>query len=471
MTLSNHFAALPAPACAKVDHAETRHGITRRDEYHWLRAENWREVFRDESLLPAPIRAQLEAENAYQEALLAGTEDLRATLVAEMRGRMKEDDSSVPLPHGPWAYGTSFVAGGQHRRFVRRPVGGGPDAVLLDGDREAEGKAYFRIGGVEHSPDHGFLVWGSDDTGSEFYTLRARDLSTGADLPDRVERTGGHGVWDADRTGFYYVLRDENHRPVQVLHHVLGTPPTEDRVIHEEEDPGFFISIFSTRDHQWLAIGLGDHETTEVRLLPLGDPGAEPRVMERRRDGVHYEIEEGGDVWFVLTNADGAKDFKIMTAPTQAPGRDNWVELVPHVPGRLILSILSFKDFLVRLERENGLPRIVVRDRASGEEHAIAFDEEVYALGLHGSYEYDTEVVRFTYSSMTQPDQEYDYHMRRRERVLLKTQEVPSGHDPSDYVSRRLMAPSHDGELVPVSILYRKDTPLDGSAPCLLYGY
>jgi oligopeptidase B len=375
------------------------------------------------------------------------------------------------LPHGPWAYGTSFVAGGQHRRFVRRPVGGGPDAVLLDGDREAEGKAYFRIGGVEHSPDHGFLVWGSDDTGSEFYTLRARDLSTGADLPDRVERTGGHGVWDADRTGFYYVLRDENHRPVQVLHHVLGTPPTEDRVIHEEEDPGFFISIFSTRDHQWLAIGLGDHETTEVRLLPLGDPGAEPRVMERRRDGVHYEIEEGGDVWFVLTNADGAKDFKIMTAPTQAPGRDNWVELVPHVPGRLILSILSFQGFLVRLERENGLPRIVVRDRASGEEHAIAFDEEAYALGLHGSYEYDTEVLRFTYSSMTQPDQEFEYHMRRRRRVLLKSREVPSGHDPSDYVSRRLMAPSHDGELVPVSLLYRKGTALDGSAPCLLYGY
>ncbi|HVG49442.1 MAG TPA: S9 family peptidase, partial [Rubellimicrobium sp.] len=215
----------------------------------------------------------------------------------------------------------------------------------------------------------------------------------------------------------------------------------------------------------------GDHETTEVRLLPLGDPGAEPRVRERRRDGVHYEIEEGGDVWFVLTNADDAKDFKIMTATTHAPGRDNWSELVPHVPGRLILSILSFQGFLVRLERENGLPRIVVRDRASGEEHAIAFDEEAYALGLHGSYEYDTEVLRFTYSSMTQPDQEFEYHMRRRRRVLLKSREVPSGHDPSDYVSRRLMAPSHDGELVPVSLLYRKGTPLDGSAPCLLYGY
>ena len=471
MTASNRFAPLPAPSCPKVEHLDIRHGITRRDEYHWLRAPNWQEVFRDESLLPVDIRTHLEAENAYQEAMLADTKDVQATLVREMRGRMKENDASVPLPHGPWAYGTSYVAGGQHPRFVRRPTAGGPETVLLDGDREAEGTTYFRVAGVEHAPDHSLLAWGSDDNGSEFFTLRARDLATGTDLPDRVERTGGHGVWDRDHTGFFYVLRDENHRPVQVLHHALGTPQAEDRLIYEETDPGFFISVDSTRDHAWLLIGLGNHETTEVRLLPLGEPGAEPRVMEPRAEGVHYEVEEGGDVWFVLTNSDGAKDFKVMTAPVAAPGRENWIEVVPHVPGRLILSILSFKDFLVRLEREDGLPRIVVRERASGEEHAIAFDEEAYALGLHGSYEYDTEVVRFTYASMTQPDQEFDYHMRTRERVLLKTQEVPSGHDPANYVSRRLMAASHDGELVPVSILHRKDTPLDGSAPCLLYGY
>jgi oligopeptidase B len=182
-------------------------------------------------------------------------------------------------------------------------------------------------------------------------------------------------------------------------------------------------------------------------------------------------MTEGGDVFYILTNADGAKDFKIVTAPVSDPDPANWKELVPHEPGRLILSILAFKDFLVRLERKDGLPRIVIRDRATGEEHAIDFAEEAYSLGLSGSYEYDTETIRFSYSSMTTPSQLFDYDLRTRERTLLKTQEVPSGHDPDDYVTRRLMAPAADGELVPVSIVYHRGTPLDGTAPALLYGY
>ncbi|MGN6145131.1 MAG: S9 family peptidase, partial [Mesorhizobium sp.] len=207
------------------------------------------------------------------------------------------------------------------------------------------------------------------------------------------------------------------------------------------------------------------------RLLRSDDPLAEPKLVAGRETGLQYDLEDGGDVFFILTNADGAKDFKIMTAPVGNPVRANWQELVPHEPGRLILSVIGFKDHLVRLERKDGLPRIVVRDRSSGAEHMIAFDEEAYSLGLSGSYEYDTKVMRFTYSSMTTPAQVFDYDMRSRERTLLKTQEVPSGHDPDRYVTRRLMAPAEDGETVPVSLIYHKDTPLDGSAPCLLYGY
>ena len=231
------------------------------------------------------------------------------------------------------------------------------------------------------------------------------------------------------------------------------------------------MDVSGTRANDWIMIGINDHETSEYRLLRANEPFAEPKLVAVRETGLQYDLEEGGDVFFILTNADEAKDFKIMTAPVENPVRANWKELVPHEPGRLILAVLGFSHHMVRLERKDGLPRIVVRDRATGEEHFISFDEEAFSLGLSGSYEYNTEVTRFTYSSMTTPAQVFDYNMRSRERVLLKTQEVPSGHDPDRYVTRRLMAPAADGELVPISLMYHRDTPLDGSAPCLLYGY
>jgi oligopeptidase B len=231
------------------------------------------------------------------------------------------------------------------------------------------------------------------------------------------------------------------------------------------------MDVGGTRNNDWIMIGINDHETSEYRLLSAGDPLGEPKIVAPRETGLQYDLEEGGDIFFILTNADDAKDFKIMTAPAADPVKANWTELVPHEPGRLILSILGFSRYLARLERKDGLPRIVVRERDSGAEHVISFDEEAYSLGLSGSYEYDTDIMRFSYSSMTTPAQVFDYNMRTRERVLLKTQEVPSGHDPDLYVTRRLMAPAHDGETVPVSLIYRRDTPLDGSAPCLLYGY
>ncbi|MBO6719119.1 MAG: S9 family peptidase [Rhizobiaceae bacterium] len=464
------FPAFEPPIAAKRPLQDTRHGITRIDDYAWLRAENWQEVFKDTALLDPEIRAHLEAENAYQEQMLADGKELRETLFAEMKGRIKEDDSSVPMRDGPFAYGTGFREGGEQPRYFRTPRDGGDEEVLLDGDREAEGKAYFRIGGVDHSSDHRRLLWGADDKGSEFYTLRVRDIASGEDLADRVVDTGGGGVWDAANEGFFYTALDPNHRPSKVFYHRLGDNGP-DRLVYEETDPGFFMSVGGTRLNDHILIAINDHETTEYRMLPANDPTAEPKVVAARETGLQYDLEEGGDVFYVLTNADGAKDFKIMVAPASDPSRDNWREIVPHEPGRLILSIMAFSDFLIRLERKDGLPSIVVRERATGVEHTIAFDEEAYSLGLAGALEYDTEIFRFSYSSMTTPGQVFDYNMRTRTRTLLKTQEVPSGHDPDDYVTRRLMAPAPDGELVPVSVLYRHDLKLDGNAPCLLYGY
>ena len=465
------FPALPAPAAEKRPAGDTHHGVTRADAYAWLRADNWQEVFRDPAVLDPAIRAHLDAENAYQQAMLSELEPLRKVLFSEMKGRVKEDDSSVPMPDGPFAYGSSYVKGGEQPRYFRTPRDGGAEEILLDGDAEARGQAYFRLGGTDHSSDHARLIWAYDDKGSEFYTLKVRDIASGADLPDIVRDTGGGGVWTAENDGFFYTHVDANHRPSKILFHALGDDAANDRLVYEETDPGFFMNVGGTRTNDWILVSINDHETSEYRLIPAADPAAAPVVVRPRELGVQYDLEEGGDVFFILTNLDGAKDFKIMTAPAADPRPGNWTDLVPHEPGRLILAVMAFRDHLIRLERKDGLPRIVVRERASGEEHSIFFDEEAYSLGLIGSLEYDTTVFRFSYSSMTTPSQVYDYDMATRERTLLKTQEVPSGHDADHYVTRRLMAPSHDGELVPVSLLYHRDTPLDGTAPCLLYGY
>lgn len=472
MTIGNtNLPNIHAPEYARKPIKLTKHNIERTDEYSWLRADNWQEMFKNPDILNADIRVKLEEENKYQSQLMVDTSDLQKNLFQEMRARIKEDDSSVPMKDGPFAYGTSYRTGGQHPMFFRRDREGANETILLDGDKEAGDKAYFRIGGVLHSSDHERIIWSYDDNGSEYYTLKIRDLSNGNDLDEVVRDTGGSGQFDTDNNGFFYTKLDENHRPAQIFYHKIGEDQTSDRLIYEEPNPGFFIDVGGTRLNDWIMISINDHETSEYHLIPASQPDAKPVLVKAREAGIQYDLEEGGDVFFILTNSGGAKDFRIMTAPAADPREENWSEMVPHEPGRLILSVMGFKDHLVRLERKDGLPRIVVRERVSGDEHIINFDEEAYSLGLGGSYEYDTEVIRFSYSSMTTPAQVFDYNMRTRERVLLKTQDVPSGHDAAKYVTRRLMAPSHDGELVPVSILYHKDTKLDGSAPCLLYGY
>jgi oligopeptidase B len=459
------------PIAARHPVRHTVHGIERVDDYAWLRADNWQEVMRDPATLAADIRGYLEAENAYTKAEMADTEALQALLFKEMRGRIKEDDSSVPAPDGPFAYATRFLEGAEQPRIVRTPRQGGAEEVLIDVDALAKGHAYYDLGGADHSPDHALMAWSYDDKGSESYTLKVRDLATGEDLADEIETTTGGAVWSADSRTVFYTVLDDNHRPCRIYRHRVGTPASEDVLVFEESNPGYFLGIGQTQSARYLVVDSHDHETSELHVIDAEAPEAAPRLIAPRRPAEEYDLDHNGDLFYILTNADGAEDFKIVTAPVAAPGRENWTDLVPHRPGRLILGVTLFKDFMVRLEREGGLPRIVIRALASGEEHAIAFDEEAYSLGLSEGYEFDTTVLRFTYSSMTTPSRVFDYDMAARTRVLRKEQEVPSGHDASLYVTRRVFAPAHDGETVPVSLLYRKDTPLDGSAPLLLYGY
>ena len=452
---------------------ETRvvHGVTLTDDYAWLRAENWQEVMRDPALLDPRIRAHLEAENAYSEAMLADTRRLQERLFAEMKGRIKEDDSSVPEPDGPFAYYWSYVTGAQYPRYCRRPRDGGPETILLDGNVEAAGKSYWQLGALAHSPDHRLLAYAVDENGSELHALRVRDMATGKDLADVIPETFGAVAWALDSKTLFYGRLDANHRPMFVHRHVVGTPADADVLVYEEKDISFRAGVATTQSGRFVLLSAHDHRTTEVYLIDAERPETAPRLIAARESDHEYHVEHWGDDLVISTNSGGAEDFRIVTAPLANPARENWRELVPHQAGRLIISIAAFSDHLVRLERQDGLPRLVVRRKADGAEHAIAFDEEAYGLGMSPGFEYDTKTLRFTYSSMTTPAQVYDYDMEARTRVLRKTQEVPSGHDPANYVTRRVQARAPDGELVPVSILYRKGTPLDGSAPLFLYGY
>jgi oligopeptidase B len=461
----------PAPVAPRRPHSFTTHGITLVDDYAWLKDADWQEVLRDPEVLSADIREYLEAENDYTESLLGHTAGLQKTLVAEMRGRIKEDDSSVPSPDGPYAYLHKFREGGQHELFGRSARNGGEIEIVLDGDELAANHEYFNFGGARHSPDHKLEAWSADIKGSEYFSIRVRNWADGSDLTDLVEETDGSVVWSADSKAFFYVKLDDNHRPLQIWRHRLGSAQADDVLIYQEQDSGWFTHIHESASGRFGVIAGGDHDTSEQRLIDLADADASPRLVAKREVGVQYSIADRGDELFILTNADGAIDFKIVTAPLKSPERANWRDLIQHRPGVYIMDIDLFAGHLVRLERANALPAIIIRDLKTADEHAIAFDEAAYSLGTLGGYEFDTTNLRFSYSSMTTPSETYDYDMASRTRQLRKRQEIPSGHNPADYVTTRIMAPAHDGAEVPVSILHRRDLKRDGKAPLLLYGY
>ncbi|WNV12132.1 S9 family peptidase [Tardiphaga sp. 709] len=469
--MTKQTSSMPAPVAPRHPHSFTTHGITVSDDYAWLKDAKWQEVLRDPSVLEPEIRTYLEAENAYTESLLGGTAALQTKLVAEMRGRIKEDDSSVPSPDGPYAYLRKFREGGQHELFGRMPRDGGEATIILDGDKLAADHKYFKFGGARHSPDHALEAWSADVKGSEYFTIRVRDWATGNDLDDVVEETDGGVVWTLDCKAFFYVKLDDNHRPMQVWLHRLGSKQADDRLIFEEQDSGWFTHIHESASGRFCVIAGGDHETSEQQLIDLATPDAPPRLVARRENGVQYSLADRGDELFILTNADRAIDFKIVTAPLAAPERANWTDLIPYREGIYVIDMDLTAGHLVRLERANALPSIIICDLTNREEHAIAFDEAAYSLDTMGGYEFDTTTLRFAYSSMTTPSEVYDYDMATRERTLRKRQEIPSGHNPADYVTTRIMAKAHDGAEVPVSILHRKDLKQDGKAPLLLYGY
>ncbi|ODT81643.1 MAG: peptidase S9 [Pelagibacterium sp. SCN 64-44] len=458
------------PVAKRVAHSHTHHNISRDDAYAWLRAENWQEVMQKPDVLDPEIRAYLEAENDYYEAEFGQkTAELQDRIYKEIRGRIKEDDSGVPSPDGPFAYNSRMLEGKQYPLIVRTPRAGGAEQVLLDCNVEA-GEAYFGFAGASHDPSHRILAWAADRAGSEYYDIVLRDLETGTDSDEVIRETAGSYVWSNDSRSIYYTEYDDNHRPYRIRRHDLGSEQSADPIIYEEKDPGFFVGVGKTLSDRFIVIDAHDHQTSEVWLIDA-ETGGEPRLVAPRLTDREYEVDEREGLLYIRTNADAAEDYKIVTAPADAPAAENWTDLVPHREGTLILDVALLKNHMLRLEREDGLPRIVARDLRTGREEIVGFKEEAYSLGMSTGYEFDTAVFRLTYSSPTTPSQVFDVDLETGQRTLLKTQEVPSGHDPAAYETRRLFATAPDGEQVPVTLLHRKGIALDGSNPTLLYGY
>ncbi len=465
--------ATPVPPVAKkIPQPIEQLGRERVDDYAWMKDENWQKVMRDPKAIRADIRDHLTAENSYAKAMLASTDELQKILFEEMKGRIKEDDSSLPQPDGAFDYYARYAIGAQHPIYARRPRGQTDgEAVLIDADALSKGKPFFNLAAADHSPDHTLFAYAVDEQGSEYHRIYVKNLDTGETLPEPIDSADGGFVFSPGSEWLFWVWRDENARPSKVFRRPARGGAKDDVLVYHEPDEGMFVHLNETRSRAYLLITAGDHETSAAWLIPAADPTAEPKIVEPRTQGLMYSVEHWDGRFVIHTNADGALDFKLVTAPEDAPGRENWRDWVPYRPGHFIMGAAAFQDHFVRVERVDANHQIVITDRASLTDRPIPIDEEAYALSIDTGYEYATPVLRYVYQSPTTPRSWFDYDMASGEKTLRKTQEVPSGHVPANYVARRLYATAEDGERVPITVLMRAGTPFDGSAPMLLYGY
>lgn len=456
------------PMANSVETVCEAHGNRWVDHYAWLRADNWQEALSEPEKLPSHIAQYLKSENQYYEQATAELEPLRKTLIAEMRGRIEQKEDSVRLPHGPYHYYDRYTEGAEHELYVRSRLDGSDEEILIDENKEAERFEYFEIGAMYQSPDHSMLLWTVDTNGSEFYTLFIRDLASGKDKDYCIEKVDSV-TWANNKTLFYSRL-DEFHRARKIYRHTVDTDPSQDKLVFEEMDERFYCGVDTSLSGEYVFIHTSMNDQDEVWYIPTKNLDSAPALIQARTQGLEYEVDHQGDRFIITTNADGATDFKIVETPLTATSKDHWKDLVPHREGFLIEDLVVFKHWIVWQELVNALPQISYFDN-TGKIHSLNFQEQAYALGLYSGYEYDTALLVYTYSSPTTPTQTFCVNLQSQQRELLKQQGIPSGHNSDDYITQRLTVPSHDGEQVPVTLLYHKNTSLDGTAPALLHGY
>ena len=468
--------AVPPDAPKRAHTVKAPHGAERGDEYYWLR---------DDKRENADVLAYLQAENAYADQVMAPLKPVEDRLYEEIVGRIKQDDSSIPARERGWWYYARYEAGKDYPIHARREDGPGVDAisiqranergdfsgeqVLLDVNALAEGKDYYAIGAYEISPDNTIMAWADDTNGRRQYTFRFRNLATGEDYPEQITGTSGDLVFaDDNRTVFYVENDPDTLLTKRVKRHVIGTDPADDAVVYEEHDDSFYMGVDRTRDDRYIVIGVSSTVSDEVRYAPAADP-REFTVLAGRERELEYSADHLGGRWVILTNVDGAKNFKLVEAPSGSTSRSDWRDLVAHDPDVFLENFELFNGFIALGERSDALERVRIL-RGDGSAEYVQADEPAYSMGLSANTEPDTTRLRYTYTSLTTPATTYELDTASGERVLLKQQPV-IGYDPSQYVTERVWATARDGQKIPVSLVYRKGFEKNGKAAMLQYAY
>lgn len=466
--MSAHSSQPSPPVAAKHPHVHRLHGDERIDNYYWLR----------DGLRPAgghranpEVIRYLEAENAYTEAMMQPTEGLQSHLYQEMLGRIQETDLSVPYRKGDFYYYTRTEAGQAYPIHCRKQGSlDAPEDVLLDQNKLAAGHDYFQLGAFQISPNQKLLAYSVDTTGAELYTLYFLDLAMGELYPENIPETHYSLAWGNDSQTVFYTQVDEAHRPFKLLRHTLNSPLSEDELVYQEPDESYYLSLYKTRSEAYLLLSLESKVTSEVHFLDANAPRNAFQVIQPRSPGVEYAVEHHQDYFYIVTN-EAAINFKLMKTPVTSPSREHWQTVLPHREQVLITEVSAFADHLVIYEREAGLPQIRVRKFSTAAEHRISFPEPAYEVAEDANPEFDTDTLRFSYTSLVTPKSIFDYNLDTQSRELKKETPVLGGYDRSLYVSERLQATAPDGTSIPLSIVYKQGVEQNGANPLLLNGY
>lgn len=451
------------PKARKIAKELGAHDQIRVDNYYWLNNRENPEVIE-----------YLKNENDYNEKLTAHTKDLQEKLFNEMRGRIKEDDSSVPYKLNGYWYLTRFEKGKDYPVYSRKKETlDAPEEILFDVNEMAKGFDYYSLGGLNVSPDNKLIAFGVDTLSRRKYTIQIKNLETGEILPEKILTTTGGSTWANDNKTLYYTKKDEQTlRSNQIFKHILGTDPVEDELVYEEKDETFNTYVYKSKSKKYLIIGSNSTLTSEYRVLDANNPEGEFRIFQPRQRGLEYGISHFKDHFYVLTNKDGATNFKLMKTPVEKTTSENWVEVIPHREDHLLEDLDIFEKYLVVSERHDGLNKIRITRWETGESYFLPFDNETYTAFTSINPDFDTEILRYTYNSLNTPTSVVDFNMTTRKKTVLKEQEVLGDNfDKNNYTTERIWAPAQDGTKIPVSVIYRKGLKKDGANPLLQYAY